>query len=283
MIKLKNAYLSAEIAHRGAELKSLKCGNSEYVWEGDAAWWAASCPLLFPICSGLKDGKFTFEGKEYILQKHGYARFKTFTVESADDTRAVFLHTSDDETKTVYPFDYELRVIFTLNGKSLKLDYVVKNTGKGNMYFNIGSHEGYATPEGIEAYDVIFDKKVNLGASLLDGNLLSDNAVLILEDSDTLTLKEHYFSADALIFRDIASRSLTLRKRDGGRAIRVDYPDADHLLLWQVCGAPYICIEPWDGLPDVVGCSGDITEKVSVKTLGEGEEYVFSHTLTVLE
>ena len=70
-------------------------------------------------------------------------------MESASDTSAVFLHCSDNETKEVYPFDYELRVIFTLVGKSLKIDYSVKNTGKGNMYFNIGGHEGYATPEGI--------------------------------------------------------------------------------------------------------------------------------------
>lgn len=283
MITLKNTYLTAEISPRGAELKSLRSCDSEYVWEGDAAWWGASCPILFPICSGLKDGKFTFEGKEYSLQKHGYARFKTFSVESASDTSAVFLHCSDNETKEVYPFDYELRVIFTLVGKSLKIDYSVKNTGKGNMYFNIGGHEGYATPEGIEAYDVIFDKKVSLGASLLDGNLLSDKAVLILENSDTLSLKEDYFSEDALIFRDVPSRCATLRRRGGGHAIRVEFPDAKHLLLWQVCGAPYICIEPWDGIPDVVGCSGDITEKESVVTLGAGENYVFSHTLTVLE
>lgn len=282
MITLKNAYLHAEISTLGAELKSLRCADTEYIWEGDPKYWKASCPILFPICSGLKDGKFTFEGKEYTLGKHGYVRFKEFEVESATDTRAVFLHKSDESTRAEYPFDYELRVIFELEGKSLKIDYAVKNTGKGNMYFNIGSHEGYATPEGIGEYEIIFDKRIDLDASLLDGNLLSDNTVSILKNDDTLPLDEKFFEVDALIFRDIASRSATLRNKQSGRAIRVDYPDAEHLLLWQVCGAPYICIEPWDGLPDVVGCDGNIANKVSVKSLDLGGEYVFSHTLTVI-
>ncbi len=282
MITLKNAYLTAEISELGAELKSLKCNETEYIWNGDPKYWKASCPILFPICSGLKDGKFTFDGKEYSLQKHGYARFKTFDVESADDTRAVFLHKSDDETRAQYPFDYELRVIFTLEGKSLKIDYAVKNTGKGNMYFNIGGHEGYATPEGIEEYEIIFDKKIDLNASELEENLLSDKTVSIIKNSDKLQLSKEYFAVDALIFRNIGSRSATLRHKNSGRAIRVDYPDAEHLLLWQVCGAPYICIEPWDGLPDVVGCDGNIAHKESVKALVEGGEYIFSHTLSVL-
>ncbi|MBQ9162516.1 MAG: aldose 1-epimerase family protein [Clostridia bacterium] len=283
MTELKNQFITVKISERGAELKSLTCGGVEYIWQGDAKFWGSSCPIVFPICSGLKEGKYTFEGKEYSLQKHGYVRFKTFELESADDTRAVFLHTSDDETRAQFPFDYELRVIFTLEEKSLRVDYAVKNTGKGDMYFNIGGHEGYATPEGIEEYDVIFSDSISLYASQLEENLLSDKTVTVMEDASVLPLKEEYFAVDALIFRDIDSRSLTLRNRNSGRALRVDYPDAEHLLLWQVMGAPYICIEPWNGLPDVVGSGYDITQKVGITALSAGDEFVFSHTLTVVQ
>ncbi|MBE6694106.1 MAG: aldose 1-epimerase family protein [Ruminococcaceae bacterium] len=282
MTELKNQFVTARISERGAELKSLTCGGVEYIWEGDSKFWGSSCPIVFPICSGLKEGKYTFEGREYSLQKHGYARFKTFELEECDGQHAVFLHKSDDDTRAQFPFDYEFRTVFTLEGKTLRIDYSVKNTGAGKMYFNLGGHEGYATSEGIEEYDVIFSDSISLYASQLEENLLSDKTVTVMEDTSVLPLKEEYFAVDALIFRDIGSRSLTLRNRNSGRSLRIDYPDAEHLLLWQVMGAPFICIEPWNGLPDVVGSGYDITQKVGIKVLEAGEEFVFSHTLTVV-
>lgn len=84
------------------------------------------------------------------MPKHGYVRFKTFEVENKTDDSVVFSHKSDDETKESFPFEYGLRVIYTLNGKSLKVvDYSVINLTDNTMYFSIGSHEGYYTPEGI--------------------------------------------------------------------------------------------------------------------------------------
>ena len=108
MITLKNEYITARFSTTGAELKSLISGDSEYVWEGRPEVWKGSCPLLFPICGGLKDDKYTYCGKEYTLLKHGYARNKEFEVESLNKDSIVFLHKSDSETKKQFPFDYEL-------------------------------------------------------------------------------------------------------------------------------------------------------------------------------
>ena len=99
MITIKNDYLIAKINVVGAELKSLVYNDIEYIWEGKKEVWAGSCPLLFPICGGLKDDKYVLNGKEYTLQKHGYARFKTFEVESKTDSSVVFLHKSGIDTK----------------------------------------------------------------------------------------------------------------------------------------------------------------------------------------
>ena len=156
MIKLQNEFVTASISEVGAELKSLVCNQTEYIWEGRPEVWGFSCPLLFPICGGLKDDKYLYDSKEYILPKHGFARTAQFEVERADDTFAVFCTKSNSETKKSYPFDFELRVIYTLCQKSLKIEYEVCNKGEKTMYFSIGSHEGYYTPEGIEDYDVIF-------------------------------------------------------------------------------------------------------------------------------
>ena len=283
MITLKNSYLTAKINELGAELKSLVYNDAEYIWEGKKEVWAGSCPLMFPICGGLKNDKYTLDGKEYTLQKHGYARFKTFSVESETDTSAVFLHKSDDETKIAFPFDYELRVIYTLEEKTLKIDYSVKNLTDNTMYFNIGSHEGYYTPEGIEDYDVIFPQNETLNACVLFGNLLSNMQMPIIKDQNYLPLYDKYFTIDALVFKDLKSKSATLRNRKTGRAIRVDFPDAKYFLLWHKPNAPYMCVEPWNGIQDIVGSSYDITEKEGITALDSGKEFKYTHSITIVE
>lgn len=283
MVTIKNEYITAKIYELGAELKSLVFGETEYIWEGRSEVWAGSCPLLFPICSGLKEDKYTFNGKEYTLQKHGYARFKTFEVESMTESSVVFLHKSDIDTKQSFPFDYELRVIYTLAEKTLKIDYAVKNLTDGTMYFSIGSHEGYYTPEGIEDYDVIFPQNETLNAYVLYGNLLSNQQLPIIKDSNVLPLYDKYFTIDALVFKDLKSKSATLRNRKTGKAVRVDFPDDKYFLLWHKPNSPYICLEPWSGISDIVGSSYDITEKEGIIPLEGKSEYNHTHSVTIIE
>lgn len=283
MVTLKNEFITASINEVGAELKSLVFDGKEYIWEGRSEVWAGSCPLLFPICGGLKNDKYTFEGKEYTLQKHGYARFETFEIEKANDNSVVFLHKSNDETKIKFPFDYELRVIYTLNEKTLKIAYSVKNLTDGTMYFSIGSHEGYYTPEGIEDYDVIFPQNETLNSCVLYGNLLSNQELPIIKDSNVLPLYDKYFTVDALVFKDLKSRSATLRNRKTGKAVKVDFPDADYFLLWHKPNSPYMCLEPWSGIQDIVDTGYDITEKEGIIALPSGLEYNNTHTITIIE
>ena len=283
MITLKNEFLTAQINELGAELKSLKCGETEYIWEGRKEVWPNSCPIMFPICGGLKEDKFIFEGKEYTLEKHGYARFTLFEVESISETSAVFLHKSNEETLKKFPFNYEFRVSYELKDKSLYTYYSVKNVGNGTLYFNVGSHHGYYTPEGIEDYDVIFPQNETLDAYVLYGNLLSNQKLPVIKDSDRIALYDKYFTVDALVFKDLKSRSAILRNPKTGKALRVDFPDAPYFLLWHKQYSPYICLERWTGIQDVIGTSYDITKKEGIDVLPCGEEYKHTHSITILE
>ena len=159
MITIKNEHITASFAKLGAELKSFKFKGKEYIWPGSEESWKGSAPILFPICSGLKDDTYFLEGEKYQLQKHGYARFCEFEVENLQDASVTFLLKSNDESKKVYPFDYELRIIYSLTENGLKVDYDVKNLTDKTMYFSIGAHEGYLCPEGIEEYDIILPEK----------------------------------------------------------------------------------------------------------------------------
>jgi len=283
MIYLKNGDAKARISETGAELKSFNYKNIEYIWQGDKNVWKGSAPLLFPICGGLIDDKYILNGKTYNLQKHGYARFCDFTVESVSKISATFLLKSNDESKTHFPFDYELRVTFRLNEKNISVEYNVKNLTDKTMYFSIGAHDGYACTGGIEDYDVIFPQKETLNSYILNGNLLEHNTVPIIENSDRIALDYKYFAVDALVFKDLKSRSATLKNRNTGRAVKVEFHDCDYFLLWTIPGANYICMEPWCGVQDSVDSNKDITKKEGILTLEGGNTFSCTHSISVVE
>ena len=255
----------------------------EYIWPGHPEIWKSSCPVLFPVCGGMKDNKYTYKGKEYPMTRHGFVRTRPFTVESLSDTRVVFLNKSDAETKAMYPFDYELRLSYTLQEKSVQIQYFVKNLTEETMYFSIGSHEGYLTPGGVEDYDVIFPQKETLNTYVLSGTILSNETMPILKEQAVLPIYEKYFMIDTLVFKDLQSKSATLRNRKTGRAIRVDFPDAENFMIWHNPGAPYLCLEPWNGVADIVGSSYAIEEKEGIRTLAAGETYHNTHTITIVD
>ena len=74
-----------------------------------------------------------------------------------------------------------------------------------------------------------------------------------------------------------------LRNRKTGKALRIDFPDDNYFVLWHVPNAPYICLEPWNGIHDIVGSSYDITEKEGVTTLNANTEFKHTHSITILE
>ncbi len=283
MVTIKNQYITAKFNTLGAELKSLVCEGKEYLWCSDPEWWGKSAPLMFPICGGLMDDEFNYKGKTYTVTKHGYAMNSEFEVEKQTDDSVTFLLKSNDESRAQFPFDYELRLVYTIVGKQLQIRNEVTNTGSDTMYFSIGSHEAYAVPEGVEEYEIVFPQKETLLACGLDGNYVTPERTLIIEDSDTLALKKEYFAIDALVFPEIVSRSATLRKKDGSRALRVEFDGFFNLMLWQKCGAPYICIEPWNGVPDYIDSDKDFTKKPGIQQVSAGQTYIRTHNIEILK
>ncbi len=282
MVTLKNEILTAQISEIGAEIKSLKKDGYENMWQGDPQIWGYTAPVLFPICGALRDGKYILDGKEYFIEKHGFARRKTFEVESVTESKAVFLLKEDDETLKNFPFKFELRVVYTLKKNVLKVEYKVKNNTDDIMYFSVGSHEGFATPEGVEDYDIIFPKKENLESVLCNGPLMQNNKMLIAKNTNVLPIYDKYFMLDTLIFGDLNSKSAILKNRKTERAIKIDFPDSDHFLIWHIPSAPYICLEPWSGLSDSESSDYDIRKRKGIISLQSGKEYKNTHAITIL-
>lgn len=282
MITLKNESMTVTISTMGAEMQTVTAANgTAYLWHGDPKWWSGRAPVLFPNCGRLPDNKFRLNGKEYELAMHGFARRSEFEVESATATEAVFLLRDSAETRAHYPFAFEFRVRYALAGDSMAITYTVTNTGDTTMYASVGSHEAYACPEGVSAYDVIFEKEEPMNSYIVT-DTVQHETFAVEAPGGVIRLKDDYFVPDALIFRNLQSKSLELRHRQTGRGVRVDYPDAESLLIWSKPGAPYVCIEPWCGFPSWGDFRGELPEKEGIRHIAAGDTYRATHTITLL-
>ena len=76
IITLKNDQVIAQLNTLGGAIESLcdaKDGK-EHSWPYDAAVWPRRTSICFPICSLLKNGSYTHQGKTYQLPMHGFLR-----------------------------------------------------------------------------------------------------------------------------------------------------------------------------------------------------------------
>ena len=102
------------------------------------------------------------------------------------------------------------------------------------------------------------------------------------EATDKLPLKTEYFAVDALVFRTLKSRGVTLTTPLHNRKVRVDFPGHDVLMVWTKPGAEYICIEPWLNAPDFVDSDMQIAHKPGCRCVNPGETVEASHVITIL-
>ncbi len=281
MVTLKNEFLKVEISEIGCEIKSIIYNNRQYAWVGDEKYWAKSGPMLFPICSSLRDDTYTYNGKAYNLLMHGFAKVSEFKVETKTEDTLTLLLTDSEETLKVYPFNFELRANYKLNGKKIEISYTVKNTTDGEMYYSIGSHEGYSCPNGVEEYDIILPEAEDINHTFLDGRILSYNKTTLSENNTVFALKNSYFSEDAIIITDLKARELSLKNRVDNTGVKVNFEGHDYLLIWTKPNAPYLCIEPWCGICDRPDSDGDITHKEGINKLLKGEERIHKHSIEI--
>ena len=283
IIKISNDELVVEIESYGAEIKSVKDKNGkEYIWCGNPDIWDGQAPILFPIVSTLRNDRYSFCGKEYEMGMHGFAAESDFEIENADKSSVTFLLVSSVETRKTYPFDFEFRVKYVLDGKKLSVEFLTDNKTDGEMYYSVGSHEGYAINGNINNYSIVLDEAETLGRyEILPSGGLSSEPKPCFENSSELKLDDEYFAVDGIIFFDIKSRGIALRDDRNGETIHVAFPGFETLLIWKVPGAEYVCIEPWAGAPEVPWNKyTDFSEKFRIRMLEKGESEKFVHTIT---
>ena len=285
MIRHKNYF--AAISDEGAELKSFRdeTRGEEFIWQGDPAIWQGSAPILFPIVGRLKGGYFLHGGRKYRLEKHGFARRSLFALRRDREEEKSFLLRSSRETLSLFPFDFEFEAGFRIEEGLLRIFYTVRNTGREVMYFTLGSHPAFALPLDecrLEDYYVEFEKEEKLDRCFLEGDLLCTRPEpFFLDGKNRIPLTDDLFDRDALIFRNIRSRKITLGNRKSGRRLLLETGGAPHLGIWAKPAASYVCLEPWFGHDDSADSGYAITGKSGIMPLDPGAEFETGYGIRV--
>ena len=259
---IENEILKIAVDTKGAQLMSVfsKKTGVEYVWQGDPQYWTGRAYNLFPFIGRMYEGVFTYDGKTYPSRAHGLARYYEFILEEQTENSLTFLFTDNAETKKEYPFSFEFRVCFILNGNALTTKYTATNKDTREMLCAFGGHPGINIPFGkgsFEEYYLDFGKKTNVRRQLLgEGDLfMADKTVAYeLVDGTKLPLKHELFDHDAIILEN-SSGEVTVRCDKESRYVTMKYDEYPFIGFWHACktDAPYVCLEPWSALPAIDG------------------------------
>lgn len=289
MHKISNDILSIAIKPTGAELSSIKDLKTgiEHLWQGNAEFWTGQAPNLFPVIGLLKDGEFIYEDKSYEMPKHGFIRHnKNIKLKEESGNKLVFELEFSEETLKIYPFKFRFQISYTLNKNTLKVAHKVVNLDNKPIYFSLGGHPAFNAPinnhEAYEDYYLEFDKNLDLSTYLLDQNgLVSAKTERVLDNENSIRLHKNLFDNDALIFKDIPSKKVSLKSKNLGEILNVEYSNFKNLGIWAKPGAPYVCIEPWLGIADVEGTNKEFTTKEGIEKLESHTDFMAVYTITI--
>lgn len=288
MAVLQNEYLRVEIRSKGAEINSiihLETGT-EHIWQGDPAIWGWHAPNLFPVVGGCLNNELLIGGKFYPMERHGFARQSFFTELESTASRAVFSLLATDILREKYPYVFDFQVIYTLSGAQLSVTYKVSNVGKNTLYFSVGAHPAFHVPflpdEAYTDYFIEFEKPETLETHLLSANgLFTGETVPVLLKDQHLPLTEHLFDQDALVFKNLESRQVSLKSPLHNHSVTLNFADFPYLGLWAKPSAPFVCIEPWLGCADSEGEPVAIEHKELIQHVAAGDMFSAEFTITI--
>ena len=238
----------------------------------------------------LPNGEMEAFGKRCTMKRHGVARINPFEVLEQHKNSVTFVQRSDENTKRDFPFDYELKIKYTINGDTVTNEYIVTNTGEDKLPFVIGGHPAFNCPlakgEKFEDYKVVFDKNITKPCLRPDHHTGLVNVFEKFDEmhgGDTLSLVHELFEEkDALIFENCEAKSATLIGKSG-KGVKIEFQDMNNLLIWSAVGnAPFVALEPWTGLASCNDEDGLFEHKRGMTVLEKDETASFKFKITMI-
>lgn len=286
---LQNEDLIVESKNLGAELTKIysKKNKKDILWCGDDKYWGRQSPILFPIVGRLKDNKTIIEGNEYTISQHGFARDMDFEISDATNNSISYILTSNDKTKSIYPYSFNLIIRYILIESSIVIKWEVENTDNKDIYFSIGAHPAFNLPmdtsKCTQDYSLKFKCRDIVNNITLNGPYYDQSKNI--DNLDIIDLKPSLFNNGALIYTNIDE--ITILENKENEILKVEFEDFPLVGVWSPYYeddsiAPFVCIEPWYGLADNINSDYQYSHKAYINKLEMNKKFKVSYKISVL-
>ena len=280
MTVIENEFYKVAIRNKGGELTSFynKATGVEHMWQADAAVWPWHAPNLFPVVGGLINNELLVNGSTYPMPRHGFNRTSELLLIHNDDTSAKFSLPNSEKTLAVYPYKFDFQIHYDLIDTALRITYKVINLDRQAIYFSVGGHPAFNVPfnkgEKYEDYYLEFEIDEQLPTHRLSADgFFNGETVEVPVQNKTLALTRDLFNDDALVFKNLRSREVTIKSKLHDHSLTVEFPHFNYLGIWAKPGADFVCIEPWLGCADTEGKAVDISQKEAIQELKVGHVF----------
>lgn len=285
MITLQNETFRLDIDEKGAEIHSLLNvkTDTQYIWNGNKAFWPRHTPLLFPMTGPNKDGKVASKGTVYSMPTNGFARDLNFTLVSHNDLSATFVLEESEQSRACYPFGFKLSITHTLNSEG----YVSSASilAKEELWATFGWHPAFSLDMNgkgtrLEDYFVEFEQQETADRKYPSNGIFVTEPKF-LDHQESLALSRVETDKGPIVLSGLASKTVTLRCKTGEHGVRVARGILPTLVLWtkEQTHAQFLCVEPMYSFGDA-SRPLDIEQMDGMMHFAGGEERTFTNAFT---
>ena len=244
------------VPERGGIITSWRVQNQEVLYLDEERFAnpqlsvRGGIPILFPICGNLPDNTYTLNDKQYTLKQHGFARDlpwkSTQDQVTPEKASLTLILSSNEQTRAVYPFDFQLAFTYQIQGNTLEINQEFTNLSTERMPFSTGFHPYFLT---VDKTQLKFE-------------------IPSQEYQDQITKEIHSFNGDFdfnrdeidVAFKQLSAKSATVTDNARKLKLTLEYDDTySTLVFWTVKGKDYYCLEPWSGPRNAINTGQHLT------------------------
>ncbi|MBW4564665.1 MAG: aldose epimerase [Mojavia pulchra JT2-VF2] len=221
-------------------------------------------PILFPICGNLPENSYSYNGQSYALKQHGFARDLPWQVNNQvthNQASLTLVLNSNEQTRAVYPFEFQLAFTYELQANTLEIRQEYKNLSSTPLPFSMGFHP----------YFLATDKN-QLEFEIPSGEYQDQRTKEIYPFNGNFD-----FNVDEIdvAFKQLTSQSASVVDNSRKLKLTLDYgKEYPILVFWTLKGKEFYCLEPWSAPRNALNTGEHLT------VLEPGANYLASVRLT---
>lgn len=279
MIVLASTDYYVKIELDGGQISRFKDEGTdiEYIFHGDKKHWSYTTPTLFPIVGKSYDNRYHFGNKTTEMKQHGFMRDVKFNLVKHKDKTAVLEFTANEDTLSKFPYDFTMRISYTLEGNKLLVEYEITNNGDTVMPYNFGLHPAFSCPlsedKTFSDYSLTFSSPQKLKGI---GPRVNDGLV-----SEIPLSYEGFEEENTWIYHNVTSSQVGFS--DGEHGVNVSVVGYPLVGVWTNINtqSPFICIEPWQGYGKRLEKDVAFEERDAIMELSPKRKMLYTYTIEV--